>query len=48
MFMVFITNAFLSPVLTFFDTAWFLKLYSRYSQKKLKEKSKLTQAEANM
>ena len=47
MFYVFITNGFLSPILTYFDFAWYKKLFDQWRQAKKGEKSKMTQAQAN-
>ena len=47
MLFVFITNGFLSPILTYFDFAWYKKLFDRWRQAKKGDNSKLTQAQAN-
>lgn len=47
MFFVFISNAYLTPLLNLFDFGYFIKLYKRKKALKLGEKSTMTQKEAH-
>lgn len=48
MFFVFISNAFLTPILNLFDPTYLLKLYKRKKAIKLGEQSTMTQKEAHL
>jgi len=47
MYWVFITNAFLSPILALIDPMYFLQLYQQYRAKKNPDSLKITQKDAH-
>jgi len=47
MYWVFITNAFLTPILTMIDPGYFVKLFSQHLATKKGDKLKITQKDAH-